>query len=170
VVHYSLISSTRTMAKVILGISPGTRVMGLAVLRHGELVEWKVKTFKEMWSREKRKAILSTIKRLCEYHAVDVLVLKKVDPLRSSPQLDRLINNIATQAMKQRIKVVYYSLADLDFDLRTGSKPTRDGIAEKVVERHPILRPEYHKERNNRKEYHMKMFEAVAMAERYRDI
>ncbi len=153
------------MARVILGISPGTRVVGLALIRNGELVEWKVKTFKEKWSWEKRKQILSTIGRICQYHSVTVLVLKKVDPLRSSRELDKLIIGILRQAKRNHIKTMRYSLADLDYDLRTGKKQTKDNVASQVTEKRPELRKEYLHARNCNKEYHMKMFEAVALAE-----
>ncbi|MCW3120976.1 MAG: hypothetical protein JWQ38_468 [Flavipsychrobacter sp.] len=157
------------MARVILGISPGTRVIGLAVIRNGELIEWKVKTFKEKWSWEKRRQILATIARICEYHSVTTLVLKKVDPLRSSRQLDKLIVAILRQAERNQIKTVKYSLADLDYDLQTGKKQTKDNVASQVADKHPELRKDYLRARNSNKEYHMKMFEAVAMAEQFRD-
>lgn len=157
------------MAKVILGISPGTRVIGLAVIRNGELIEWKVKTFKEKWSWEKRKQILSTIDQICLYHSASVLVLKKVDPLRSSRQLDKLIAGILSQAERSHIKTMRYSLADLDYDIRTGKKQTKDNVAAQVTDKRPELRKEYLHARNCNKEYHMKMFEAVALAEQYTD-
>ena len=156
--------------KALLGISPGTRVIGLAVIYKGELVEWKIKTFKEMWSKDKRKAILQTIDRLCEYHRIQVIVLKKIDPLRSSPQLDILVAAIIRQAERHHIKVQQYSLSDLDYDLQTGKKQTKDSLSEQMVRKHPELYKSYLRERNNRREYHTKMFEAVAMAEQYREL
>lgn len=157
------------MARVILGISPGTRVIGLAVIRNGELIEWKVKTFKEKWSWEKRKQILATIDRICKYHSVTTLVLKKVDPLRSSRQLDKLVAGILSEAERNHIKTLKYSLAELDYDMRTGRKQTKDNVASQVADKHPELRRDYLRARNSNKEYHMKMFEAVAMAEQYRE-
>jgi Holliday junction resolvasome RuvABC endonuclease subunit len=154
--------------RVLLGISPGTRIIGLAVLYNGELVEWKVKTFKETWSIDKRTAILSAISRLCGYHGVQVVVLKKINPLKSSLQLDKLVDAIIQQAEREKIKVVQYSLEDLDFDMRSSKKQTKSSISEKVVSRHPQLKLAYIREQNNRKEYYTKMFEAIAMAERYR--
>ena len=156
-------------AKAVLGISPGTRVVGLAVIRDGELVEWKVKTFKETWSTEKRKAILGTIRRLCQYHTVGALCIKKIDPLRSSPQLDRLMRNFVKQAKRYGIKAQLYSLSDLDYDLRTGKRQTKDKLAEQVAEHHPEVKDAYLRERNNRREYYTKMFEAIAMAEQYKE-
>jgi Holliday junction resolvasome RuvABC endonuclease subunit len=155
--------------KVVLGISPGTRVLGLAVIRDGELAEWRVKGFKETWSSEKHRNILSTIHKLCEYHGVRILSVKKIDPLRSSPQLDRLIRNLIKQAKRHGIKVIQYSLSDLDYNLRTGKKQTKDNISAQVAEKHQEVRNEYLRERNNRREYYTKMFEAIAMAEQYRE-
>ena len=157
------------MAKALLGISPGTRVVGLAVIQKGVLVEWKVKTFKEMWSGDKRRAILGTIDRICEYHAIQVLALKKIDPLKSSPQLDRLITSILKRAKRNGIRVYQYSLSDLDYDLQTGKNKNKSELTEKVANKHPEVQKEYLLERNNRKEYYTKMFEAIAMAEQYKD-
>jgi len=151
--------------KAVLGISPGTRTVGLAIIRNGELVEWKVKTFKETWSMDKRKAILATIHALCGYHGIGTIALKKVDPLRSSPELDLLVAAIMRQAARNGVTVKQYSLSDLDFDLETGKKQTKKDLNGHVAEQHPELRKEYLRERNNRREYHTKMFEAVAMAE-----
>ena len=155
--------------KALLGISPGTRVIGLAVMHKGELIEWKVKTFKDAWGKDKQKAILATITRICEYYSVGVISIKKVDPLRSSPQLDRLVAAIVKQAQRNRLKVQLYSLSDLDYEKRTGEKQTKNILTEHVAEKHPELRKKYLRERNNRTEYYTKMFEAIAMAERYRE-
>jgi hypothetical protein len=157
------------MAKALLGISPGTRVVGLAVIQKGVLVEWKVKTFKEMWSGDKRRAIIATIDRVCEYHGIQVLALKKIDPLKSSPQLDRLVGSILKRAKLNGIKVCQYSLSDLDYDLQMGKKQNKSELTEKVASKHPEVQKEYLLERNNRKEYYTKMFEAIAMAEQYKD-
>jgi len=155
--------------KAVLGISPGTRVLGFAVIHEGELIDWRVKSFKETWSKQKRDAILEAVHRLCEYHNVGVISLKKVDPLRSSPQLDRLLRNLIKQAKRYGIKVRQYSLSELDYGLRTSKRQTKDSIAEQVAEKHPELKRTYLQERNNRREYYTKMFEAVAMAEQLKD-
>ena len=157
------------MAKALLGISPGTRVVGLAVIQKGVLVEWKVKTFKEMWSCSKRKTILATIDRICEYHGIQVIAIKKIDPLRSSRPLDKLVDAIIKQAERNSIKIRQYSLSDLDYDLNTGKKQNKSELSEKVADKHPEVRKEYLQEQNNRKEYYTKMFEAIAMAEQYKD-
>lgn len=155
--------------KCVLGISPGTRVIGIAILQNGELIEWKVKTFSERWSKDKRKAILETVKALCTYHEVSLLSIKKVDPLRSSPELDRLVEDLIEQAKDHKINVQLFSLSDLDYGLREGKRQTKRKLSEQIAEKYPEVKHEYLKERNNRREYYTKMFEAIALAENLDD-
>lgn len=156
------------VAKTLLGISPGTRIFGLAVLKHGELVEWKVKTFKEKWSKEKEKAILSMIEKLCMYYQVHTISIKKLNPLHSSVQLDLLYDAILRLAARVGVKIASYSLSDLDYEERDGRR-TKEVLSAHVAGRHPVLKQAYQQERNNRKEYYTKMFEAIAIAEACRD-
>jgi RNase H-fold protein (predicted Holliday junction resolvase) len=156
-------------ARTLLGISPGTRIVGLAVIRKGELVEWSVKTFKEKWSKDKERAILAAIERLCRDYGVEAVSVKKVDPSRSSPELDRLQVAITALADRMQIAAVQFSLSDLDYGVRTGTKQTKGSLSEHVASRHPEFKDEYQRERGNRREYYTKMFEAIAMAERGRE-
>lgn len=157
------------MARVTLGISPGSRVIGLAVIISGELVEWKVKSFKEKWCCDKRAAILSVIEKLIEHYDVSIISIKKVDPLKNSFQTNALSISIEKLAKRKRIDILRYSLSDLDYDSRPDSRDGKIKLSEKVVEKHPVLKKEYFREMNNRKEYYIKMFEAVAIAERSRE-
>ena len=45
----------------ILGISPGTRFIGIAILADGKLVNWQVRSFPGEWSDEKLRVILAAI-------------------------------------------------------------------------------------------------------------
>jgi hypothetical protein len=157
------------MARALLGISPGTRIIGIAVLVKGELVEWKVKTFKEKWCDDKQAAILSIIEKLIAYYDVKTIALKKIDPLKSSFQLDSLVFEIERLGMDRDIEVKRYSLSDLNYDSRPRKRDGKAKLTESIVEKHPELKKEYFKERNNRREYYTKMFEAIAMAERCRE-
>ena len=155
--------------KTILGISPGTRVVGLAVIMNGELVEWKVKSFKDKWSKEKQAAIISVIARMIDHYGVQKLSIKKIDPLKSSAHLDSLLHAIEALAHKMRIIVKYYSLNELEYEKRSGIRDGKAKLTERIAEKHPELQREYLLERNNRTEYYTKMFEAIAMAERCRE-
>jgi Holliday junction resolvasome RuvABC endonuclease subunit len=148
------------MAAAILGISPGTRTVGLAVIRDGRLVEWRVKTFPKKWSKGKLQHIQKALTQTCEYYGISLMAIKKIDPAKSSRKLDRLVSSIQSLAQKRKIRVRYYTIHDL-YD-RTGNAKRRKGqIAEYVLEQYSELRTEYLKERNNKRQYYAKMFEAV---------
>jgi len=135
-------------------------------MRRGELIEWRIKSFKEAWCGDKKDTILATIDKLCRYHDVDIISLKKIDPLKSSPQLDRLVEAIWKQAKQSRIKVHHYSLSDLDYGNLPKRKRDKMALKERLADKHPELRAEYLRARNSKNEYHTKMFEAIAMVER----
>ena len=149
---------------VILGISPGTRTMGLAVLRRGELIEWRVKTFKGLWSKKKLEYILRAIEKICDYYGVTAVAIKKVDPRRSSEQLDVLTTHLATFAKRKHLSISKYSLPELVEATGQKKRNMHHAVAEYVLEAYPVLRHAYLKERNNEREYYSKMFEAVMCA------
>jgi len=78
----------------VLGISPGTRLTGLALLRDGELTDWRVKTFKGPWSESKLRDIVFALKTYIDDTGVSVVALKKPDVFRTSNGLERLISEL----------------------------------------------------------------------------
>jgi RNase H-fold protein (predicted Holliday junction resolvase) len=151
--------------KTNLGISPGTRVIGFAVMRRGELIEWRVKTFKEIWSSDKQSSILAVVARFCKNYGVQKIAIKKIDIKRSSPQLDKLLESISNLGQQMGIKVVQYSLTDLHYNSDVNSIQTKKALSEKIAQKHPEIRLEYVRERKNRTEYYTKMFEAIGVVD-----
>lgn len=152
------------VGEILIGISPGTRVMGLAVMHKGALLEWRVKTFKSKWSTAKQRNILNALERICVAYSVSVIAIKKLDPIRSSKQLDMLLRQFVQQSELQGRQVYRYSLADLDYEAST-----RKSLSEQVSAKHPELKQKYLRERENSSEYYTKMFEAIAIAEQCKD-
>lgn len=152
------------MATTILGISPGTRIMGLGVIRNGELVEWQVKSFKGSWSKEKLSLIAETIGSLCDHFQVTDMALKVVSPLRSSRNLLTLTNQITELAKKHKIRVYRFTVQDLRLKTGLRGKRSIDELMEQITQKYPVLKREYTKERNNLNPYYLKMFEAIVAA------
>ena len=151
-------------SEVMLGISPGTRTMGLAVLRRGELIEWRVKTYKGVWSKEKLAYILRAIEKMCEYYQVTSVAIKKVDPRRSSEQLEVLTEHLIAFAKEKHFGIATDSLPELMEATGRQQRNLHYAIEECMLEKYPIVRKEYQKERNNKRQYYSKMFEAVLCA------
>lgn len=162
-VLYSPISSIN-MASTILGISPGTRIMGIGVIQNGELMEWKVKTFKGSWSKEKLHLIVEIIGRLCNHFQVTHLALKVVSPLHSSNNLLILTKVILELAEKNKIHLFRFTGQDLKLRAGPAEKHSISDLMEFALDKYPVLKREYLKERNNLNPYYMKMFEAIAVA------
>lgn len=156
------------MAKTILGISPGTRIIGIAIMQNGELIDYRVKCFKYRWTKAKQSRILAYIEKLIEYYEVRVVVLKFPDPTRSSRQLEYLKEQIREMIKRKRVRT--YSYATVTVKLGLGIKGTnKNGLLTHIAELYPELRKIYLKEINNRHSYYNKMFEAIAIA-KWREI
>jgi len=148
----------------ILGISPGTRSMGLAVMKAGELIDWRVKTFKGSWTSGKLKDILFVLMQYVETHNVKIIALKKPDVHRSSEGLDQLVSELTVWAKMNRIKVFSYSLHDMKKHFSKEKNFSKAEMIKRIALQYPELYAEYNKEQRNRKEYYVKMFEAIIVA------
>jgi len=138
--------------------------MGLAVIRHGELIEWRVKTYKGTWSKEKLEYILRVIGKMCDYFEIRQVAIKKVDPCRCSPQLNVLNKRLIAVMQKKHLRMAMYSLPELTKATGKKQRNMHYAIAEYLIEIYPGLRREYLKERNMDRAYYSKMFEAVMCA------
>lgn len=151
------------MVTNILGISTGTRIIGIAMMRNSELIDYRVKCFKERWTKEKQSCIVTYIEKVIEYYGIAMVAVKSLDPTRSSRQLEHLTDQIKQAAERKRVMV--HSYANVTVKLGLGIKDTsKAGLIAHIAELYPELRRTYLKEINNRHRYYEKMFEAVAMA------
>lgn len=152
------------MVTTTLGISPGTRSIGIAVLANDDLIEWQVKCFKGKWSKEKMLLIVKAVEKLCDHFRIDALAVKEVSPLRCSANLTNLAKSLNTLARKRKLLCSRYTLDDLKRNLSPNGKHSLEELMEFITEKYPILRREYLKERNNLTPYYLKMFEAITAA------
>jgi len=78
----------------ILGINPGMRYLGLAVLYGQELLDWRIKVLDGKWSNEKIKKAIKILSDFFYQYEPTVMVIKKLHPSRRSENLLRLTNKI----------------------------------------------------------------------------
>lgn len=93
----------RPKPNIILGISPGTRAMGWAVLSDGELVDWGVKNFKGKWSKKKEDKILHTVEMLITDYHISGVTIKRSHCTKSSRNSDKLTTSIKSSMRKMRV-------------------------------------------------------------------
>ena len=146
----------------VIGVSLGTRIAGIAVMKNRELITYKVKVFKGPWSKQKQNEILLLFDKLYDHYDVKCLAIKLVSPLHSSKAVDGLIKHAIERANKKGIKVMSVSLDEIR---RLLGLKKRQSLNEYVAGKYIELRREYEVEQNSFNKYYTKMFEAIAVAE-----
>lgn len=68
----------------VMGLSLGTRCLGVVVRDGNELVEWRLHTFRGVWSPVKLRRITDFVIETIKVWKPERVLLKKIDPLRAS--------------------------------------------------------------------------------------
>jgi len=154
--------------EAVLGISPGTRTVGLAVL-HGTLTEYRIRRFPGRWSEQKARKIITAIETLIDTHSITRVSCKVNHPSRRSANLDMLTEGIIKLCKRKGVKVRLYTLKNIYNHTHGRTVESRyinkRMLMEKLVSRYPILGREQLREHSNKHPYHVKIFEAVALAD-----
>lgn len=153
----------KVRSKVILGISPGTRLLGFAIIQDGELRDWGVMSFKEKWSKAKLKRILAVVENLVISYGVNIVVLKKVHPSRTSKGLHQLVTGLEKSAKVNRIKIYRYTIVEIKDALSPDERINKKVMAEMIVAKFPELNPELIKEHKSQNTHYTRMFEAAGL-------
>lgn len=148
----------------VIGINPGTRYLGIAILYGQELMDWRIKVLNGKWSREKLKKVTEIISELVDQYEPSVLVIKKLHLSRRTENLLRLTDKIKEVAKYKKMKVYQYSIKEIEGNFIDGKKLNRRNLIETMIEFFPVLHNDLNKERNHKNPYYFRMFEAVALA------
>ena len=151
-------------ADTILGISPGTRSMGIAVLRDGIILEAQVHSFPGTWSKTKLRRILNLVLANIHRYDVAIIAVKLPDTLPLSKGFHQVIGSINVLGERKEVHIRYYSLSDIKKYHCPEEAQTKEVLMERLVAIHSELTIEYRRERKNRNKYYYKLFEAVAAA------
>ena len=149
---------------MILGISPGTRLCGFALVKEKEIKKWGVQSFKGTWSDGKLIGILYSLSKLMSRHRIQEVAVKMPDTMPRSIGYAQLIGAMNALFEHRGIKVRYYTLTDLNKRYSPKRKINRQALFAYIAHQYPELLPLYHKEQKAEKPYYHKVFEAVAAA------
>jgi hypothetical protein len=153
------------MGGIVIGISPGTRCLGVAILRNGKLDEWKIHSFPQAWSNGKLKSILKCIKGWLKKNNADAVAIKIPDELPISKSYIQLVRTLNRLFTREECKIFYYSLSDLKTHWCKDGKVSKVTLIECLTAKYQELLPEYHTGINCKTAYYHKLFEAVAAAQ-----
>jgi len=148
----------------ILGINPGTRFIGLAVLQDKVLIHHQLRSFQGKWSQGKLQSILAAIEDIISRYRVTDIAVKVPDRLPASLGFTQLLGTLNVLCENTVGKPVYYTLSDMKHVLCNDESTFRIKLMHIIVEYYPELLPECGKEEANINKYYYKLFEAVAAA------
>lgn len=145
------------MEAVILGISPGTRVVGLAVVHNGKLRDMQAREYKD------RQSLKDLILDFIEKYQVGAIAMKVAPSWLLTKSLRTLYGEIRHIADNTGIFLCEYDTQTLRAAL-PGNHPNKQSLVGYLTEQFPELEIPYHKAANRRKPHTERLFEAVACA------
>ena len=148
-------------ADTILGIDPGTRLVGVAVLRSGIIEHQQVMAFQGSWSLKKLKTIVRVLEKIRVGYGVARIAMKIPDRFPTDKGFNQLIGSLNV-AWKDKLS--YYSFSEVKAWHCTEEKPNTAAVMKAILQKHPALMVEYLKEQENEEPYYYKAFIAVAVA------
>ncbi len=147
----------------IIGISLGTRALGIALIKDGTLLYWQVKRFKGKWSAKSVESVIAFIDQFVKRHDVWAMAVKVPPRGHLSKGLSELIYSISMYAADRNLELKPYRIQELKQFLSTTSL-NRTKMMQLVCEQFPVLKKTYQRELQNKQAYHVKIFEAILAA------
>ena len=151
-------------AGTVLGISPGTKSVGLAVMRNGSLVYHAVRSFPGKWSGKKLRTIVYALEQVLGRYQVTHVAMKIPDRLPDSLGFTQLLGSLNVLFERKVDRRQYYMFSDVKKRHCGDGPQTAAELMRIIATVYPELMPEYRKERANKNKHYIKLFEAVAAA------
>ena len=129
-------------------------MVGVAILCQGELVEWKVISFKGKWNIEKQNEIIDSIVEILSDYAVLKIAMKKICPMRASFNLLQLERTFIDWCMNNYYRPKQFTIEQI--------RSFQENNSNKLEEE---LNYEYNRQQQINTPYYAKVFEAVTLAQ-----
>lgn len=146
----------------VLGLSIGTKHIGIAVEDGKELIEWRVRRFRGKWSDEKRATILRYIEKVITKHHIEAITVKTPETHYHTAAFAALKNGLITLAKEKNIPIYGYTIRDMKSWYRVQGDTFKEALMEAMLDLRPELKHEYLKEKKYKTGYYIRIFEAVA--------
>lgn len=143
----------------MIGISPGTRSVGFAIIKDGTLIDWGVKLFKQEWSNEKLQKIIGVLDVYVQKYQISTVAIKQHPPFRLSDGLEKLYDQIRDWAKNLNINLRVFTIEELK--IFCNNLTNKDSLVEYIYEKYPEVKKTIERTKNIK--YHIKTIEALAM-------
>ena len=149
---------------VILGISTNTRLLGLAIIKQGGLVDYSIHLHKSSWSPSKANMIVTSLEPCVRQYCITSVVLSIPHAHHQTEAFRQLISCIRQYFAAQKIPVYTETIQALHTLYPKEQKKTKKALMQVLTLKYPQLTYSYQKEMRNKNKYYIKLFEAVAVA------
>lgn len=156
----------RTKEPVILALDPGTKEMGVAVLQGSELLDYRVKTFRN--GRRVKDLLIQvaqSMKELLDLYKPDVVVIERpfFAKTKRSALLVFLVQELRRGVHARGATLRLIGPLEVRARLLGNSRATKRDVARKVIERFPELREHFHPGNHWRERYWGHVFDAIGV-------
>jgi hypothetical protein len=147
--------------EIILGISLGTRKIGIVTYYNGEFIDWRLKTFPGKWNSHKLENILSVVERLFQRYKPCAISIKVSGANHAAQGILQLRKGIERICGASGIRLHSYSLKEIEAHCSRGKKKTKKALITFLVENYPDFQAEYVRATRWKGNAHERIFEAA---------
>ena len=150
----------------VLGLSLGTRTIGMVTAELNCVFYTQMKLFKDSWSEKKLQAILSAIDQYITKRNIKHIALKIPPHYSHSPAIVQLLTGIESLAKAKQVELHIFTLHNIT-QAWTEAEKTRVNkrqLVKIILEKYNLYHV-YKKQANNKAGHYDKIFEAVGAAD-----
>lgn len=148
-----------------IGLSLGTKSIGIAVLKKQELRDYRVIRFRGIWSQDKKERIIKSILSFISLRHQYAVGIKVPESTYRSRQLNDLLQGLQKSLEQLKIGFELYTIHDLKAHCFPTQRANKKSLISCVGNKYPQLFHPYKRETRNRHAHYSKLFEATVAAE-----
>lgn len=147
-----------------MGISTNTRLLGLAIIHQGRLLDYSIRLDKSPWSPSKANKIITSLEPCVRQYSIKKVILSIPYEYHQTAAFKTLAEGIQHFCENKAVSFFTETTASLYSLCERSEKKTKKEAMRALTSLYPQLTYCYQKEMNNKKKYFTKLFEAVAVA------
>jgi hypothetical protein len=151
-----------------LGISTNTRLLGIAIIKEGVLLDYSIRLHKSSWSPTKATEIITSLEPCVRQYCIKRVSLSIPHAHHQTEAFRMLISSIRRYFEERNIPVIEVSAKEIHTICPEGQKKSKKALMKTLCDLFPSLSFCYRKEMRNKNKYYIKVFEAVAVALLYK--
>jgi uncharacterized protein YktA (UPF0223 family) len=148
----------------VLGISTNTRLLGLAIIHEGRLLDYSIRLDKSPWSPAKATRIITSLEPCVRQYSIKKAVLSMPYAYHQTDAFKTLLNALKAYCKQNGISFSTEPQESLYAIVDQTEKKSKKQVMYSLTCVFPQLSYCFQKELKNKKKYYTKIFEAVAVA------